>query len=67
MNGFVISGEGPKPARLWGEIPLFNLIDGYKLLFFCDEHGAGVLGIEGFKIVGDKRVPDMDYIADFLL
>lgn len=67
MNGFVISGEGLKPARPWGEIPLFNLIDGYKLLFFCDEHGAGVLGIEGFKIVGDKRVPDMDYIADFLL
>ncbi|WP_439850253.1 hypothetical protein ACTACG_20470 [Pseudomonas syringae] len=24
-----------------------------------------MLGIEGFKIVGGKRIPDMDCIADF--
>ena len=65
MNEFIFPGVGPEPTRLWGETPLFNLIDGYKLLVFCDEHDVAVLGIEGFKIVGDKRVPDMDCIADF--
>jgi hypothetical protein len=65
MNEFVFLGAGPEPTRLWGETPLFNLIDGHKLLVFCDEHDAAVLGIEGFKVIGDKRVPDMDCIADF--
>lgn len=65
MNEFILFGGGPEPTRLWGGTPLFNLIDGHKLLVFCDEHDVAVLGIEGFKVVGDKRVPDMDCIADF--
>lgn len=58
-------GVGPEPTRMWGDTPLFNLDDGRKLLAFCDGHDAAVLGIEGFKIVGDKRIPDLDCIADF--
>ncbi len=65
MNEFVFLGYGPEPTRLWGSTPLFNLSDGRKLLNYCDKHDAAVLGIEGFKIIGDKRVPDLDCIADF--
>lgn len=65
MKEFVFWDVGPKPARVWGETPLFDLASGRKLLDFCDERGAAVLGIEGFRIFGDKRVPDLDCIADF--
>lgn len=65
MNEFIFLEVGPKPTRLWGSTPLFNLSDGIKLLRFCEEHNAAVLGIEGFKVIGDKRVPDLNCIADF--
>jgi len=65
MNEFIFLGAGPEPTKLWGDTPLFNLIDGRKLLIFCEEHDAAVLGIEGFRVVEDRRVPDMDCIADF--
>lgn len=65
IDEFIFLGVGPEPTRFWNGTPLFNSIDGRKLLVFCDEHDAAILGIEGFKIVGDKRVPDMDCIADF--
>lgn len=35
------------------------------MLDFCCEQNAAVLGIEGFNVVKGKRVPNMDYIADF--
>jgi hypothetical protein len=65
MKEFVSLGDGPEPTKVWGNTPLFNLIDGRKLLDYCDKHDAAVLGIEGFKIIGDKRIPDLDCIADF--
>ncbi|MBC3205757.1 hypothetical protein HU755_03095 [Pseudomonas sp. SWRI111] len=65
MKEFVPLGGGPEPTRVWGSTPLFNLIDGRKLLDYCDEHDAVVLGVEGFKIIADKRIPDLDCIADF--
>ncbi|MHC8304903.1 hypothetical protein [Pseudomonas sp. PB3P13] len=65
MNEFVFLGYGPEPTRVWGSTPLFNLSDGRKLLDYCDKHNAAVLGIEGFKIAGDKRTPDLNCIADF--
>jgi hypothetical protein len=65
MKEFMFLGFGPEPTRLWSGTPLFDLSDSYKLLSYCDKHDAAVLGIEGFKIVGDKRVPDLNSIADF--
>ncbi len=65
MKEFVFLGFGPEPTRLWGGTPLFNLSDSHELLNYCDTRDAAVLGIEGFKIVGDKRIPDLDCIADF--
>ncbi|QXH58835.1 hypothetical protein [Pseudomonas maumuensis] len=65
MQEFMFVGVGPEPTRMWGDTPLFNLEDGGKLLDFCEVHDAAVLGVEGFKIVGDKRIPDLDCIADF--
>lgn len=65
MKEFVSLGDGPEPTKVWGSTPLFNLIDGRKLLDYCDKHDAAVLGIEGFKIIGDKRSPDLGCIADF--
>jgi hypothetical protein len=65
MNEFILQNVDLEPTRLWGDTPLFNLNDGIKLLAFCEKHGAAVLGIEGFKILGGKRVPNLNYIADF--
>ncbi|GFM59940.1 hypothetical protein PSCICG_11000 [Pseudomonas cichorii] len=48
-----------------GSAPLFDLSDGRKLLGYCDRHGVVVLGIEGFQVLGDKRVSNYDCIADF--
>lgn len=65
MKEFIFLGFGPEPTRLWGGTPLFNLSDSHELLNYCDTCDAAVLGIEGFKIVGDKRIPDLECIADF--
>ncbi|MFU7394077.1 hypothetical protein ACM74P_28390 [Pseudomonas aeruginosa] len=65
MKEFIFLGFGPEPTRLWNGVPLFDLVDSFKLMDYCDRHDAAVLGIEGFRIVGDKRIPDLGYIADF--
>jgi len=53
------------PTLMWGGTPLFDAYDGIRLIDFCKNNEIAVLGIEGFKIKGDKRVPDMDCIVDF--
>jgi hypothetical protein len=65
MKEFFILELGPKPTKVWGGTPLFSLSDSHELLSYCDYHGAAVLGIEGFKILRDKRISDLDCIADF--
>lgn len=65
MKDFGLMGIKLEPTLLWGGTPLFSLDDAIKLLGFCEQNDAAVLGIEGFKIAGGKRVPDMDCIADF--
>lgn len=65
MQEFIIAGVGLEPTRIWGDTPLFNLSDGHKLLDFCDRHDVAVLGIEGFKVAGDRRTPALECLADF--
>ncbi|TFY84987.1 hypothetical protein DYL61_30240 [Pseudomonas nabeulensis] len=48
-----------------GRTPLFNVGDGVRLVDYCKNNGIAILGIEGFKIKSDKRIPDMDCIVDF--
>lgn len=50
---------------LWKGIPLFNIQDACKFLDLCEEFNIAVLGIEGFKIINDYRIPDMECIVDF--
>ncbi|MGL4288676.1 MAG: hypothetical protein ACRCVA_20170 [Phreatobacter sp.] len=69
------SGEAGEPAddplgrptiRLHG-VALFNKTDSYRLLAHCRARGIAVLGIEGFRLDGVSRIPDMNFIADFSL
>jgi hypothetical protein len=53
------------PTRWWGEYPLFSIQDGLLLMEYCAQNGIGVLGVEGFSLEGEYRIPDMDCIADF--
>ena len=53
------------PTLVWCGTPLFDVDDGIKLVDYCKKNNIAVLGIEGFKIKGGKRVPDMDCIVDF--
>ncbi|MDF0733005.1 hypothetical protein P0Y43_20135 [Pseudomonas entomophila] len=53
------------PTLIWGGTPLFDAGDGIKLVDYCKNNGIAVLGIEGFKIKGGKRIPDMNCIVDF--
>ena len=53
------------PTLMWSGIPLFDVGDGIRLVDYCKNNNIAILGIEGFKIKGNKRVPDMDCIVDF--
>jgi hypothetical protein len=53
------------PTKWWGGVALFNRPDSLRLMDHCVSHGIGVLGVEGFRIEGDKIIPLMDYIIDF--
>lgn len=53
------------PTLMWNGAPLFDVGDGIRLIDYCKNNGIAVLGIEGFKVKGSKRVPRMDCIVDF--
>jgi len=53
------------PTLMWSGTPLFDVGDGMRLVDYCKNNDIAVLGIEGFKIKGGKRIPDMDCIVDF--
>lgn len=65
MKEFSIDRLPVRPTKLWGEIALFDSVDGLKVLDVCEQLNVSVLGIEGFRIVENHRVPDMNFIADF--
>lgn len=48
-----------------GGVPLFDVLDAFKLVEYCERNNIAILGIEGFKVKGDRRIPDMDCIVDF--
>ena len=56
---------GLAPTRRHGSAELTTIEDSVALLAACEEHLAGVLGIEGFHVCGNQRIPDMNCIADF--
>ncbi|MCU1758987.1 hypothetical protein NTD84_04555 [Pseudomonas sp. 14P_8.1_Bac3] len=53
------------PTVMWNGTPLFDVDDGVRLLDYCRQNNFAVLGIEGFKVKGNKRIPDMNCIVDF--
>lgn len=53
------------PTLMWEGVPLFDISDGIGLVEYCEKNDIAVLGIEGFEIRGDQRIPDMDCIVDF--
>lgn len=53
------------PTLMWNGTPLFNVGDGVRLVEYCKNNGIAVLGVEGFRIKGGRRVPDVDCIVDF--
>lgn len=53
------------PTLVWCGTPLFDVDDAIRLVDYCKKSNIAVLGIEGFKIKGGKRIPDMDCIVDF--
>lgn len=54
-----------RPTLIWADVPLFDILDGLRLVEYCEDNNIAILGVEGFRVKGDKRVPDMDYIVDF--
>lgn len=53
------------PTLMWSGIPLFDVGDGIRLVEYCKNNNIAILGIEGFKVKGNKRIPDMDCVVDF--
>jgi hypothetical protein len=53
------------PTKWWGEAALFSLPDAALLMDYCADRGLAVLGVEGFRLEGDHRIPGLDAIADF--
>jgi len=58
-------GELGLPTTWWGGVALFSLPDAVLLLDYCANRGIAVLGVEGFRLEGTHRIPDLDTIADF--
>ena len=48
-----------------GSLELIALKDVDVFLSAAGTHNVAVIGIEGFRMKGDRAVPDMDAIADF--
>ncbi|MDT4869470.1 hypothetical protein FQZ97_1044980 [compost metagenome] len=65
MESVLVNSLSVSPTRLWGDVPLFGVSDSLELIGYCEKNDIAVLGIEGFRVNNDKRVPDMDYIVDF--
>lgn len=65
MREFLASWLGINPTKMWGNVALFNISDSRTLLSACEKNDIAVLGIEGFRVLKNCRVPDMDCIADF--
>ncbi|MGF6362616.1 MULTISPECIES: hypothetical protein [Pseudomonas] len=66
MGRILSAGAQPvSPTLMWEGIPLFDVSDAIRLIEYCEGNDIAVLGIEGFRIAGDKRVPDMDCIVGF--
>lgn len=62
----IFAGALPvSPTLMWEGVPLFDILDAIRLIEYCEGNDIAVLGIEGFRIKGDKRVPDMECIVDF--
>ncbi|MDU8541287.1 MULTISPECIES: hypothetical protein [Pseudomonas syringae group] len=53
------------PTLMWSGISLFDVGDGVRLVDYCKNNNITILGIESFKVKGNKRIPDMDCIVDF--
>lgn len=53
------------PTLVWCGTPLFDVDDAIRLVDYCKKNNIVVLGVEGFKIKGGKRIPDMDCIVGF--
>lgn len=60
-----VEGLPITPTLMWNGTPLFDVGDGVKLVEYCKNNGIAILGVEGFRVEGGKRVPDMECIVDF--
>jgi hypothetical protein len=49
----------------WGNADLFSSNDAVEMLDRCEKRGVTVLGIEGFRIENNRRIPDPTAIADY--
>lgn len=65
MENIDVNGLPVNPTKLWGDTPLFGVVDSLKLIQYCEINNIAVLGIEGFRINSNKRIPDMSCIVDF--
>lgn len=65
MKNFKFNIHGFKPTMVWGKVPLFDAKDAVAFLIECEKLDVGILGVEGFRVLDGKRVPDMNYILDF--
>ena len=65
MKDFRVSNFNILPSKVLGGVELFNLELSREVLDACKKYDVAVLGIEGFRVLEDLRVPDMGCIVDF--
>jgi hypothetical protein len=53
------------PTLRWGSAELFSAADVPRLLDYCERNNVTVLGIEGFLVKDNRRVPHAGAIADY--
>lgn len=65
MKKTSISNIPVLPTKKHGDMALFDSGDALRVLNFCEIKRISILGIEGFYLIGDNIIPNMNCIADF--
>ncbi len=60
-----LAGECGIPVRMQGALRLIRREDCEEVIEACKSRNLLILGIEAFKLEGDRVVPNTDLIADY--
>ncbi|WP_152625118.1 hypothetical protein [Xanthomonas albilineans] len=65
MKEFNVGMLDVTPSNFFNGTELFDVDRSKNVIDACELLDVSILGMEGFRISGNNRIPDMDCIVDF--